>query len=709
MDDIKASLNALIQKQGGVQNIKDTLSSSNIPLDDHKAAVETAFREQLQSYSVSRYQKSGSGADKYTQSMRSSAPQFTDGKVSDEYHVGLLSRLEILVELLKGELIQPNSVVPIVSDTLDIHTLSSATVIFNFLTDFMASDDSNVVKTTSTRNNLLKTSNELLRRASRTRNSELCGEILLFLTSIMPLTDRSATNFRGDIRESAKTIPDELMNSDEADDGYRNFWRLQAYLTNPMLIYNKTPVKDEGKDEETTHTERFKDLFSYILQLLVEASDKEIKMSGSKSATGGGTKRKLNETEVQSDAYFFPEYLAQPKLFPLQVADPSFRCCVFIQMFIIVQFITSVLPKELLRGPEIQNPQEKIIKSGIQSDQSLCDWAQSRRANILKTLRKVSPHGMDVAAPIAQLMKRERHWVYWKMENCPMIELPSADTALLDKAEESRMANIFKSVNPSPYAWGTEALTESFEEGYVNADDLEDAPRPPDLSFYVKKAKLDSFKANQRKAQLGLAKDEPVPEGDAVLEELKNHKQSLSWRGFRCVAKSSAPVIASLPPGSDVEGLFEAIEKKKQQSQARGGVSKDSSPNTSVDVTQLVGDGQRHEEGDGDGDGDHEEPAKEKEEQEEQKQEEEEEMNIEQHLGQEEADGGVATVETKEEVIEQDGQVLERTEEVASTQVSQPADAEAATQVVEQVHSESTQKMEVEDASNVAGDDQMQT
>lgn len=230
----------------------------------------------------------------------------------------------MLVELLKSDLIPPNSVVPIISDTLDIYSLSSAMVIFNFLTDFMASDDSNVVKTTSTRNNLLKTSNELLRRASRTRNSELCGEILLFLTSIMPLTDRSATNFRGDIRDSAKTIPDDLMNSDEVDDGYRNFWHLQSYLTNPMSIYDKTPIKDE--DKEITHIDRFKALFSSILQLLVEASDKEIKMSGSKiKKGGGGTKRKHNEVEVQPDAYFFPEYLAQPKLFPLQV-----RCVAYL-------------------------------------------------------------------------------------------------------------------------------------------------------------------------------------------------------------------------------------------------------------------------------------------------------------------------------------------------------------------------------------------
>lgn len=219
-------------------------------------------------------------------------------------------------------MITPNSVVPIISDTLDIHPLSSATVVFSFLTNFMSSDDSNQVKTISTRNNLLKTSNELLRRASRTRNSELCGEILLFLTSIMPLTDRSATNFRGDIRESNKTFINDLIDSPDADDGYKDFWRLQSYLTDPMSIYNSGLVKNGGK--EVTHIENFKQLFSNILDLLVQASDKEIKMSGSKLKKD--TKRKADELEAKSDnskssdAYFFPEYLAQPKLFPLQVS-----------------------------------------------------------------------------------------------------------------------------------------------------------------------------------------------------------------------------------------------------------------------------------------------------------------------------------------------------------------------------------------------------
>lgn len=361
-------------------------------------------------------------------------------------------------------------------------------------------------------------------------------------------------------------------------------------------------------------------------------------------------------------------------------------------MFIIVQFIVSVHPKDLLYGPEIQNPQEKIIKSGIQSDKALADWATSRRSNILKALPKVSPHKLDITQPIVHLMKREKHWVYWKMENCPMIELPSDDPSLLDKAEESRMANIFKNINPSPYAWGTEALSESFEEGYTNADDLEHYPRPPDLLFYVKKAKQDTMKAKQRRARLGLRDDAESVE-DPVLEEVKNHKQSLSWRGFRCVAKSSAPVIASLPPGSDVEGLYAAIEKKKQQAQSKGAVSKDSSPNNSMDVAQIVGNGQRHDE-----EGTQGEPVEERE-------DEEEEMNIEQHLYHEQGEDFV--VESKKEVAVQDGEVVHRTEEVKKTEAAkQPAQSERTEEVV----TDSTQpiKIDVEEKMTETAEEKMQ-
>ena len=247
------------------------------------------------------------------QKSRDCSPKFENGEVIDHYHLALLHRLNILVDLLSNDLISANSLIPIISDTLDIHPLSSATMIFSFLRNFMSSDKSIPVRTISTRNNLLRTSNELLRRSSRTRNCDLCGEILLFLTSIMPLTDRSATNFRGDIRESFTHIPKEYYESEEVDDNYRNFWNLQSYLTNPMSIYNNN--NNDNNDNES-NLQKFKHYFNSTLNTLNEVSNKEIEMSGPKSE-----KRKFNDDiELQSEEYFFPEYLSTPKLFSSQVS-----------------------------------------------------------------------------------------------------------------------------------------------------------------------------------------------------------------------------------------------------------------------------------------------------------------------------------------------------------------------------------------------------
>lgn len=238
-------------------------------------------------------------------------------------------------------------------------------------------------------------------------------------------------------------------------------------------------------------------------------------------------------------------------------------------MFMIIQFIISVSPEELLKGPEIQNGQEKVIKSGIQTDKDTLIWATNSRAEILKSLQKVSPHAFDYVTLLINLMKREKHWTYWKMENCPKIELPKASSELLDKSEENKLSNIFKSVQPCPYTYGTETLTESFEEGYHNERDLELYPQPPDLSHYVKLAKIDTMKAKRRRTTLGLEGDESNTQGDGELEYIKSHKQSLSWRGFRLVARNHGPIIASLPPGSDVEGLQNAIINKKNQQQQK--------------------------------------------------------------------------------------------------------------------------------------------
>lgn len=44
---------------------------------------------------------------------------------------------------------------------------------------------------------ILRICNELLRRASRTRNTQLCGRIRAFLADVFPIDERSGLNLMG--------------------------------------------------------------------------------------------------------------------------------------------------------------------------------------------------------------------------------------------------------------------------------------------------------------------------------------------------------------------------------------------------------------------------------------------------------------------------------------------------------------------------------
>ena len=47
---------------------------------------------------------------------------------------------------------------------------------------------------------LLRVCNGLLRRLSKTLDTEWCGRVLMFLTAAYPLSERSAVNVKGEVR-----------------------------------------------------------------------------------------------------------------------------------------------------------------------------------------------------------------------------------------------------------------------------------------------------------------------------------------------------------------------------------------------------------------------------------------------------------------------------------------------------------------------------
>jgi hypothetical protein len=75
---------------------------------------------------------------------------------------------------------------------------------------------------------MLRTLNELLRRLSKmgTQNTEFCGRILIFLSQVFPLGERSGVNLRGEYGPvwdgpTAKPVPtksEEMQVDDTVDD-----------------------------------------------------------------------------------------------------------------------------------------------------------------------------------------------------------------------------------------------------------------------------------------------------------------------------------------------------------------------------------------------------------------------------------------------------------------------------------------------------------
>jgi THO complex subunit 1 len=57
---------------------------------------------------------------------------------------------------------------------------------------------------------VLKICNQLLLRLSRASRSELCGRILMFLTCLLPLLDRSGLNVLGQFNTSHSTPVEEV-------------------------------------------------------------------------------------------------------------------------------------------------------------------------------------------------------------------------------------------------------------------------------------------------------------------------------------------------------------------------------------------------------------------------------------------------------------------------------------------------------------------
>lgn len=94
---------------------------------------------------------------------------------------------------------------------------------------------------------VLRLCNEIIRRCPKSTSSDQIGFVLIILSKLFPLGERSGVNLRGDLNIDNVTFFEELADSSSDNkkilgttfNFYREFWRLQQSYLHPTTLLQK--------------------------------------------------------------------------------------------------------------------------------------------------------------------------------------------------------------------------------------------------------------------------------------------------------------------------------------------------------------------------------------------------------------------------------------------------------------------------------------
>ena len=251
---------------------------------------------------------------------------------------------------------------------------------------------------------MLRTCNELLRRLSKTHDTVLRGRVLLLLSSLYALSERSALNLAGNYNRANITALDEMSGArgggagDDVDMGggdeghtasvvdtafYKTFWSLQIFFQQPPVALG-TPG---GWDT----------FFTALTAVLDNFETHQL----DHQSVGGGMTSASADVDVLG-----PKYLTAAPLLQLQLRDPTFRRHFLVQCAILLGFCDN---------PPAASTTQLALK---------VDTAQVATAKA-RVEAQLAATGAGFAAAVSHIMDRERGWVAWKKDNCKDFERPA--------------------------------------------------------------------------------------------------------------------------------------------------------------------------------------------------------------------------------------------------------------------------------------------
>ena len=378
---------------------------------------------------------------------------------------------------------------------------------------------------------LLRCCNTLMQRLSKSTDLLLCGRVLMFLSHVLPLSERSGVNLKGEFNKGSIAEYEETLQGEEAE-------RMLAEGSNEKSFkLRSTDEKLDGQMEVSFHLYKtFWGLQKHLhdpSQLLTTPGTVDTVLSGINSVLDNFSVYSLSDVEASVTAhsaereFYFPGFLTSTKLVSLELQDMIFRRNVLVQYLIALHYLldSSVHPPKSIELSKKE--QDEVTKV-----QERC----------FRMLEGIPPKGTQSVSTLRKILDRENNWSVWKRERCPdfgrtcqepegpgiqagekrkIIERAEAETCPLDKAENRWKRRFFR----------TTVARDFIPAGLKSGGPPLDVCRPRDREDPARPDRSTSLPV-----RLQVVRDEADPEACIEEEYKKNNDPCWRWVTLRLLA-----------------------------------------------------------------------------------------------------------------------------------------------------------------------------
>jgi len=468
--------------------------------------------------------------------------------------------LDLSIQLAAANIVDPNTPFALFEDLFDAQVISRCEELFLLLEQRAASlspflsPPASTPKADTARNMraklcFIRTCTELLRRLSKSKNTNFCGRVLLLMAYTLPLCERSGLNIKGQTATSSIDIAPSMADGEEPPaaaageggaatagggavdyDFYQSFWALQKSFSDP-----NSAMTAEAWPELHARLETVLQVFSAFggeaavgsasadpAEVAVIAEEEAVAMDVDSDGT-------VQSSEALQEVYF-AKFLTSPKLIHLQLRDAYFRRHVLVQLQIFIQTIGTER-----KGAPTLSPEQLLQVEALQT-------------RCTELMRGVAPNGSSFATAVAGVLEREQHWIGWKKAGCQSFDKAAAT---LKATGKKRSAAAGGGRPTKRLSLGNQELSRLWNLGGNSLQALASSDskrRVPSLAEYLKPV------------------EEQMDPAAGIEEEykLKNDKV-YTWKALRLMAKKDVSLLAKVaPPNGSIEvAVATLLEKAK--------------------------------------------------------------------------------------------------------------------------------------------------